>query len=95
MFSANILLEQERYKKGITRNRLSRGICSQQLLIKATNSDTNIELFAFKILVERLGKSPESLEYILSKKEYDNVIKRDNIEDAILKHEFSSAEALL
>ena len=95
MFSANILLEQERYKKGITRNRLSRGICSQQLLIKAANSDTNIELFAFKILVERLGKSPESLEYILSKKEYDNVIKRDNIEDAILKHDLSSAEALL
>lgn len=95
MFSANILLEQERIKKNISQRKLAKGICSHQLLIKAANSDTNIELLTFEILLERVGRSPEYLEYVLSEKEYNDVITRDKIDELLYNRDFSSAEKLL
>lgn len=95
MFSANTLLEQERIKKSISMRKLTKGICSHQLLIKATNSDTNIELLTFEILLERVGRSPEYLEYVLSEKEYNDILTRDKIDDLIHNRDYSSAEELL
>ncbi len=95
MFSANILLDQERIKNNISRRKLAKGICSPQLLIKATTDDANIELLTFKILLERLGRSPEYLEYILSEKEYQKILTQNNIENAIYSRDFTLARNLL
>lgn len=81
MYSASELLERERYKKGITREKLTRGICSQQLLIKATESGSDIDLLTFEMLLERVGRSPERLEYIISKEEYNDIVIRDRIDE--------------
>ena len=95
MLSANDLLEKERYKKNISGRKLVKGVCSPQLLIKAVQSNTNIELLTFKILLERVGRSPEHLEFILSKKEYENILTRDKIEEFIYLKDYSSAQNLL
>ena len=95
MFSANTLLEKERIKKSISMRKLTKGICSHQLLIKATNGDTNIELLTFEILLERVGRSPEYLEFVLSEKEYSDVLTRDKIDELIYSHDYCSAKKLL
>lgn len=95
MYSANNLLENERYKKNISRRKLANGICSPQLLIKATKDDTNIEFLTFKLLLERIGRSPEYLEFILSEKEYSDVLKRNDIENSIFTEDYNNADALL
>ncbi|MBQ9342077.1 MAG: helix-turn-helix transcriptional regulator [Lachnospiraceae bacterium] len=91
MYSANDLLEKERIKKRISRKRLARGICTPQALAKLANEDANIELNNFKILLERLGRSSEYLEYILSKKEYYNILAQERIESLIMQGNLNSA----
>ena len=92
MFSVYKMLDQECYNKNISRRRLVKGICSPQLLIKASEQDTNIELLTFEILMERIGRSPENLEFILSDKEYSSVTIRDNIDNYIYNQDYLAAE---
>ena len=95
MYSANYLLDQERSKKNISQRKLSRGICSSQMLIKAVNTDANMEMLTFEILLERIGKSPEKLEFILSEKEYNSILMRDKIAQAIYNKDITLADHLL
>ena len=95
MYSANKLLELERHKKGISRDKLVNGICSPQLLIKATDKGADIELLTLKILLERLGCSPERLEYIISNTEYENIKLREQIEDCAFKQNYDITSNLL
>lgn len=95
MYSANLLLDHERSKKGISQRKLSKGICSSQMLIKAVNTDANMEILTFEILLERIGRSPEKLEFILSEKEYNNILTRDKIAQAICKKDLPLAQNLL
>ena len=95
MYSANELLELERYKKNITRDKLVNGICSPQLLIKATDKGADIELLTLESLLERLGRSPERLEYIVSNTEYENIKLREQIEEYAFKQNYNITINLL
>lgn len=95
MFSANNLLDLERCKKKISLRKLTNGICSHQLLMKSINKDTNMDFLSFEILLERVGRSPEYLEFILSKNEYDDILRREEIESCIYAQNHSRAKELL
>lgn len=95
MVTAISVLDTERNKKNVSRENLTNGICSQQLLYKAVQDSTEIDMLTFEILLERLGRSADDLEYILSESEYDEITRRDLIEYKILSGDIIGAKAEL
>lgn len=95
MISVGELFEKERCKADVSRERLASGICNQQLLYRALVDGTDMSVLTFEMLLERLNKSTDDLEYILSKNEYDHIIMRDMIEEAILADRIDDAKRLL
>lgn len=84
-----------RYKKGYSRMKLCRGLCSAQMLMKIENDKADVDKFMLDMLLQRLGKSPDKLEVILSDEEYGKICARDNIEELIWKNKKSEAVACL
>ncbi|MBR5789144.1 MAG: hypothetical protein IKX99_03445, partial [Lachnospiraceae bacterium] len=95
MISVGELFEKERCRADISRERLVNGICTQQLLYRALVDGTDMSVLMFEMLLERLNRSTDDLEYILSKNEYDHIIMRDMIEEAILTDRIDEAKRLL
>lgn len=89
------LIEKIRIEKSITRKRLVQGICSEQTLYEIENDKINADVFMLDLLLQRLGKSPDKLEMILTSEAYRTVRMRDLLEEAILRGKRNLAEALL
>lgn len=84
-----------RCQKNCSRNKLCQGLCSTQMLIKIENDEADIDKFMLDMLLQRLGKSPDKLEVILSDDEYEKIYQRDYIEELIWKSKKDEAIALL
>ena len=95
MFGAAAIVDNERCKKGISRKKLTKGLCSQQSLAKSASSGYNLELYLFVMLLERMDLSVDNLEFILSKNEYNKVSTIDKIEEYIISRDFFKARSLL
>ena len=95
MISVGELIDRERYKADITREKLVNGICNQQTLYRALVEDTDLSVLMFEILLERLNKSTDILEYILSQSEYERILLRDLIEEAIIEDKTEEAREML
>ncbi|MBQ9341676.1 MAG: hypothetical protein IJT81_04885, partial [Lachnospiraceae bacterium] len=95
MITVGDLIEKERAKTNITREQLSYGMCSQQALYRSSTEDSIMGILMFEMLLERLGQSTDSLEYIMSQDEYDKAVMRDDIEDRILCNDAIGANKLL
>ena len=89
------IIEKLRIKKNCSRRKLCQGLCSSQMLIKIETNQSDIDKFLADILLQRLGKSPDKLEIILSDEEYSKIHMRDEIEELIWKRERSKAEEVL
>lgn len=89
------IIEKLRVEKNYTRRKLSQGLCSTQMLIKIENNKSDVDKFMSDILLQRLGKSPDKLELLISEEEYRKLYMRDEIEELIWKRKKEEAEALL
>lgn len=84
-----------RYEKKYSRKKLCQGLCSTQMLIKIENDEADVDKFMLDMLLQRLGKSSDKLEVILSDEEYERIYARDYIEELIWKNKKHEAGVLL
>lgn len=92
MYSAVAVLDEERKKKSITRDAVTRGICSQQFLFKGKHDNSDIDMFMFEVLFERIGCCTDDMECILSEEVYNMIEARNTIERNILLGHVKEAE---
>lgn len=95
MISVGELIDRERYKADITREKLANGICNQQTLYRALVEDSDLSVLPFEMLLERLKRPTDVLEYILSQGEYERLLLRDSIEEAIIEDNTEEARKML
>ena len=95
MITVGDLIEKERARVGVSRDKLASGICTQQALYRVGVEDSVTDVLTFEILFERMGQSVDSLEYILSREEYDKILMRDEIEDRIMCGNAVDAKSML
>ena len=79
----NLLVQMRREKKGITRKKLSDGLCSAQMLYQIEKDQFETDPLMIDMLLQRLGKSPDKLERILQADMYRMVRVRDLLEKTI------------
>lgn len=84
---------REQYK--IPRKTLIRGLCSEQMLFNIENGFSVPDKLLVDILIQRLGKSPDKLEMILSYEMYKAERMRDLYEDLLEKGRSKKADYLL
>lgn len=89
------MLASLRMKKDYTRKKLCRGLCTVQMLEKIERDMCDTDKFLLDMLLQRLGKSPDKLELILSEGEYRRVRMRDLIEELIWRQKKKKAQYLL
>lgn len=74
------LIGKLRREKNISQSALCHGVCSVQLLSLIERGERVPDLLLMEALLERLGKSTEMLEIILTVDEYKQIKHRDEIE---------------
>jgi transcriptional regulator with XRE-family HTH domain len=79
----------------ISQEMLSSGLCSDATLSRIELGERIPDKFLLDAILQRLGKSPDKLETILSERDYFLYVKRQAIEKAIFEHDFSVAETEL
>lgn len=84
MAGGNIILEI-REIKGISRKELTYGLCTEKMLGEIENNSKEADQLLLDILLQRLGKSPDRIESILTIEEYNRIRVRDLLERAILR----------
>lgn len=77
------LIGELRKEAKISQSKLCKGLCSVQLLSKIELEERTPDMLLLEALMQRLGKSVEKLEIILSLEEYHYIEARDEIEDAL------------
>lgn len=91
----NLLVQMRREKKGITRKKLSDGLCSAQMLYQIEKDQFETDPLMIDMLLQRLGKSPDKLERILQADMYRMVRVRDLLEKTIYKGKRAPAAYIL
>lgn len=77
---------------GISQEMLCSGLCSDATLSRIELGERIPDKFLLDALLQRLGKSPDKLETILSERDYFLYEKRQAIEKAIFEHNFKLAK---
>lgn len=95
MHYAAELIEEVRRNKKISQKKLAKGICSPQALSKIERGEAEVDKQTFDIILERLGKSPDALECILSQQQYEKMVIRDSVEEAIMRGEIDKVRICL
>lgn len=89
------IIKELREEQNISRCKLSKGICSAQMLSLIEQDACETDKYMLDILLQRLGKSPDRLELIISNEEYKYMRVRDLIEELCWKKEREKALYLL
>ena len=89
------MLEHLRKKRGVSKERLSDGICSKMTLSRYERDERIPDKFVIDSLLERLEQNPEKLEFIASDEEFQITLYRDEIEEHLECGRFAEAEAVL
>ena len=89
------LLRYEREKKNISREKICHGLCTVPMLYKLEENKCETDKLLLDILFQRLGKSSDKLELIISSDEYEKLCMRDDIDDFICKRKWEQASELL
>lgn len=80
MITVEGLLNNIQKEKGIGTLGLTEGLCAYNLLQSMKAGETGCDLLLFSVLLQRMGESPDKLEYILSWQEY----RAENIRNQIM-----------
>ncbi len=89
------LIERERVKAEMPEQQLIYGLGSRGILRKLEQAEAQSDKLLCDILLQRLGKSPDKLEYILSWQEYRKECIRSCFEDCVFKKNKRWAERVL
>ncbi len=89
------IIRSLRWENNITETELSRGLCSRRMLQKIEEGRCEPDIRLIQMLISRLGKSPNKLEYIVSKKTCDLLNMQLEFEDCIDNNNEELAEELL
>lgn len=94
--SAGSVIERARKEQPrLPRKKLIQGICTEQTLYALETDQCETDILLTDILLQRLGKSPDKLEIVLSREAYRLVRLRDLIEETILRGRKELAIAVL
>ncbi len=78
--------------KEISQEELCRGICSVTTLSRLENGERRPDALVFNALFQRLGKSTDHINIVLTLEEFEYFVKRRNIEVSISTENFEQAE---
>lgn len=90
-----LIKDTRKARKDMTSQKLSKGICSVQMLYQIERDQCDTDLLMTDMLLQRLGKSPDKLERILQSDMYHMVRVRELLKKAILKGRRTLAEQML
>lgn len=89
------LIKRTREENGVSKEMLMFGIGSRQALSRIENDEALGDKLLSDVIIQRLGKSPDKLEYILSWQEYRLECIRDWLEECLYKKNKKWAERAL
>ncbi len=89
------LLLKIREEKGVAQKELALGLCTQRELSKIEADEKYLDTFLLDCLMSRLGKSADKLEYTVSGEEYEYLVQRAEIEDALEQGQYEVARGRL
>lgn len=89
------LLSEERKRQQVSEQQLIEGLGTRAILNKLENNQVQCEKMLLDILLQRLGRSPDKLEYILTWGEYREECTRDWLEECVFKKNKKWAERAL
>lgn len=95
VYTIGSLIKQERKKRKISQKKLVAGLCSAQTLSMLEDDMCETDAFLMDMLLQRLGKSPDKLECIVSGEEYHRIKMRSLIEQLIVRRKRKYADYLL
>ena len=93
MFSG--FLRKEREKRGISQERLCRGVCAVSALSRYENGERIPDRLLMNALIQRLGKSSDQLTTMISCQEYAYFEWKRKVQEALIKKKISLAQELL
>lgn len=93
MFSG--FLRKEREKRGISQERLCRGVCAVSALSRYENGERIPDRLLMNTLIERLGKSSDKLVTMISCQEYAYFEWKRKVKEALRNKKISLAQELL
>ena len=70
MISAKELIEYIEKEKEIPLTRIANGLCAYVEVRGILEGEIECDLFLFQLILQRMGESPDKLEYIVSEREY-------------------------
>lgn len=79
----------------ISQEKLARGLCSVSALSRIEACDRIPDKLLLDALLQRLGKSPDKLESIVTTGDYELYIYRENIQNCILGKDYTGARLLI
>ena len=91
----HLLIGAIRKDKHISQAALGKGICSAQQISKIEKGETLPDFFLTEVLIQRLGKSLDKFEIVLSLEEYEEIEMRDDIADDLRWGRLEKAEERL
>lgn len=84
-----------REEVGISQKDIARGIVSTAELCKIEYGEKEIDYFLLEALFQRLGKSIDKIEWIVTQEEYRLLYLRDEIIEGLQKRKYETVEKLL
>ena len=81
-----------RVEKQLSQEELCRGICSVTTLSRLETGERRPDILIFNALLERLGKSSDYVNTILTQEEFEYFVRRRNVEIAFSEKDFEQAE---
>lgn len=91
MIEIGTIIQKLREERGISRKTLVKGICSESMLAKLETGERIPELECIDMLIQRMGKSPDKLEVIISNYSYEKMVAYDTIIDYLRRNEYEEA----
>ncbi len=85
-YSIGQLLETERLKKGITQSGVCRGLCNVSTYNRYERDEIIPDKYMLDYLLQRLGKNPETINYLVDSREAAIRELRIQIEESISSH---------
>lgn len=73
------IIDRVRAENSVARGRLTKGICGTATLLRAERDERGMDKLLIDTLMQRLGRSVRSFEFILSSEDYDKYVERESI----------------
>lgn len=90
-----VMVRKQRKEVGLSQRMLCRGLCSTSELSKLESGERELDSFTLGALVQRLGKSMNQFEVLVSEDEYQLILARAVIQEALRTSRLEEAKTWL